>query len=80
MKRTTISLPDDLAAAMEREARRRHVSISEVARECLAARFQPSSEGRRKLPFIGIARGGDTDTSERIEEILAEEWGRDCDR
>src|SRR5687768_6438958 len=28
-----------------------------------------------KLWFVGLGRSGHTDTSERIEEIIAEEWG-----
>jgi hypothetical protein len=36
MKRTTISLPDDVALLAEREARRRGVPLSEVAREALS--------------------------------------------
>jgi metal-responsive CopG/Arc/MetJ family transcriptional regulator len=36
MQRTTVSLPDDLAQALDREARRRHTSASEVTRAALA--------------------------------------------
>jgi predicted transcriptional regulator len=39
MKRTTISLPDDLAAALGREAARRRTSVSQVAREAIEARL-----------------------------------------
>jgi len=37
MKRTTVSLPDDLAGALEREARRRNVSASAIPREALTS-------------------------------------------
>lgn len=74
MKRTTISLPDDLAAALEREATRRRVPVSQVAREAIEVRLGWADEGPRDLPFIGMGDSGRTDTSQRIDEILAEEW------
>ena len=46
MKRTTISLPDDLAAALEREARRRHLPVSQVAREAIEAKLGWDDEDR----------------------------------
>lgn len=55
MRRITISLPQDLAAALEREARRRRVSVSQVAREAIEARLGWDEEGPRDIPFIGIA-------------------------
>lgn len=73
MKRTTISLPDDLAQDVAREAHRRRVSLSEVAREALSEHIhRPVAE---RLPFIGIGRSGTRDTARRAEEILAREWG-----
>ena len=57
MKRTTISLPDDLAARVEREAKRRRVSVSQVTREALESRFG-SPGRRRKLPFVVLERSG----------------------
>jgi hypothetical protein len=80
VKRTTISLPDDLALAVEREARRRRVSVSEVARQALSEHLGLTDGRPRRLGFIGIARSGYHDTAERIEELLAEEWDPDRDR
>jgi hypothetical protein len=74
MKRTTISLPDALAAALNREARRRRVPVSQIAREAIEARLGRSKRARRRLPFIGIARGGDRTTARDAEEVLAREW------
>jgi hypothetical protein len=34
------------------------------------------SDQPKRLSFIDIGANGFTDTSERIDEILAEEWGR----
>ncbi|MFI5009547.1 MAG: CopG family transcriptional regulator [Solirubrobacterales bacterium] len=73
MKRATISLPDDLARDMTREAERRRVSVSEVARDALREHLHAPAKSR--LPFVGIGRSGQRDTARRAEEILAREWG-----
>jgi Arc/MetJ-type ribon-helix-helix transcriptional regulator len=72
MRRATISLPEDLAQDIEREAQRRRVSVSEVARNALREHLDRRVEGG--LPFIGIGRSGTSDTARRAEEILAREW------
>ncbi|HVW90365.1 MAG TPA: CopG family transcriptional regulator [Gaiellaceae bacterium] len=75
MKRTTVSLPDELAAAVMRAADRRRVSVSELTREALSAHLgldRPA--GKRTLGFAKLGASGFRDTSNRIEEILAEEW------
>jgi len=73
MKRATISLPDDLAQDMAREAQRRRVSLSAVARDALREHLNGPSD--RGLSFIGVGRSGRRDTARRAEEILAREWG-----
>lgn len=72
MKRTTISLPDELAQALEREASRRRTSISEVVRCAIVE--QLGLNRPRELPFAGIAHSGRSDIASNLEEILAEEW------
>lgn len=79
MKRTTLSLPDDLAAALGREAARRHVSVSQVAREAIEARLGRGSAAR-DIPFAGLGRSGQTSTARDMDEILAAEWMHDRDR
>jgi plasmid stability protein len=74
MKRTTVKIPDDLDAKLRHEAARRGVTISEVTREALEAYLRPN--GRRRLLAAGAGDSGRSDVSERIEEILREEWGR----
>lgn len=74
MKRTTISLPEDLAWRLHREARQRETSVSEVVREVLAERFDMVAGRPRKIAFAGIVRRGETNVAERIEEILSTEW------
>lgn len=68
MKRTTISLPDDLAAALEREADRRRVSVSQVAREAIEARLGWDKEEPREIAFAGIfSSSGEVALSEYID-------------
>lgn len=84
MKRTTISLPDELAAALEREAGRRRVSVSQVAREALEARLGWSASVPRDLPFAaigastdGVSIAGDDETY--LHQFGASEIGTDAD-
>ncbi len=79
MKRTTISLPEDLHAAIEREARRRGVSVSEITREALEARLGRTPGAKREVPFAALGRSGHRDTAARLDEILAESWTDDID-
>ena len=72
MKRTTISLPDDLAGIVEREARRRRTSVSEVVRTALESHFELDKP--RELPFANLGASDHTDTAANAEEILAKEW------
>lgn len=80
MKRTTISLPDDLAAALDREARRRRVPVSQVAREALEVSLSRPTSGRRELPFAALGRSGHHSTARDLEQILDAEWTDDRDR
>ncbi len=74
MKRTTISLPDDLDQALGREAHRRHASASEVTREALQAHLGLQSGRPRLLPFAAVGRSGHTSTARDIEQQLEREW------
>jgi hypothetical protein len=80
MKRITISLPNDLAAALAREARRRRVPVSGIAREAIEQRLGRKSTERHRLPFIALGRSGYRTTSEDFDEILKAEWLVDSDR
>lgn len=74
MKRTTISLPDDLGSALEREARRRNSSQSEVARAALRQHLSIGTGEKREIPFAAVGRSSDHRGAAAMEEILAEEW------
>ena len=72
MRRTTISLPDELAAALEREARRRRTPVSQIVRESIEQRL--GRHGARELPFAALGRSGHRTTARDAESILADEW------
>jgi len=73
MMRTTITLPDDLAREVKREAQRRRLSISKIARQALREHIDAATA--TPAAFIGIGSSGQHDTARRAEEILAHEWG-----
>ncbi len=79
MRRTTISLPDELAAALDREARRRSMSASAIARDALTAYLGIGGPGdRRELPFAALGHSGRSDTAREMEELLEQEWAPDA--
>lgn len=73
MKRTTVKLPEDIDRSMRDEAARRGITLSEWTREAIEAHL-PHQRGRRRLLSTAAGRSGEGNISERIEEILAEEW------
>ena len=77
MKRTTVSLPEEIAMLAAREARRRGVSISEVARQALAEYLGVASVANgapRTIPFAAIGASGQRHTSRDFDRTLAREW------
>ncbi|MBI2755529.1 MAG: CopG family transcriptional regulator [Chloroflexi bacterium] len=78
MKRTTISLPEDIDALVHQEARRREISVSEVAREALRAHLGlGDGHSVPYLAFVGLGRSGHHDTGEHFEEVFGAELARD---
>lgn len=71
MQRTTVKLPDELDARLRHEAERRGVTIAEVTRTALEQHL--GTGGRRRLKAAASGRSGQSDVSERIEEILSSE-------
>lgn len=75
MRRTTISLPDDIAEALDREAHRRSLPVSAVARDALAKHLGfGTAEDQRALPFAAIGRSGQRTTARDMEELIQQEW------
>jgi plasmid stability protein len=78
MKRTTLSLPDDLAQALTREARRQSTSVSAIARDALAKHLHLVPGEARPLPFAALGHSGHRTTARDMEDMLAREWDDDA--
>lgn len=74
MQRTTVSLPDDVADALAREARRRNVSASAIARDALVSHLGLSKDKPRELPFAAVGRSGQRTTARDMERLIEREW------
>ena len=78
MKRTTIMAEEDTLLELKAIAQRQGKSTSQVIREALAEYVVTHrAEGRHKNPLLALVglgeSNGETDVSERAEEILAAE-------
>jgi predicted DNA-binding protein len=69
MKRTTIMLSEDVDARLRLEARRRGVSLAQVAREAIERELPSQADGR--LSFFAVGDGTPRDASERVDELVA---------
>ncbi len=78
MKRTTISLPDDIAVLVAQEAGRRGTSVSEVIRSSVLESLVGS--GPRSLAFAGICEDPELPYGSALEDALSESWMDDLDR
>jgi hypothetical protein len=58
VKRTTMTLTDDFAGALEREARRRRLSVMQITREALSAHLGIAADEPRRLPFAALGASG----------------------
>lgn len=76
MTRTTVVLPDDLAALVRREARRLDSSVSEIVRRAVAKHVGYAESRPRKLAFAALGRSGRRDTARNSEAILEKAWSR----
>lgn len=73
MKRTTIYLPDELKAALERTAVAQGRSEAEVVRSAVAG---ATAEHAYPLPTLPLFESGDPTLAERVDEELAAGFGR----
>jgi Arc/MetJ-type ribon-helix-helix transcriptional regulator len=78
MRRITVSLPEDLAGCVEREASRGRTSVSEVIRRALVASLKLDTDQR--LPFESLGASGQTHIAEHMEDLLAQDWAADINR
>ncbi len=72
MLRTTVYLPEDLKAALERVAAREGCSEAEVIRAALLVATAEPSAPRPRLPLFD---SGAPTLAERVDELLAEGFG-----
>jgi len=79
MRRITVTLPDDLTDALDRESRRRSQSASAVTRDALSEYLGIGRpDDRRELPFAALGRSGHAGTAREMEDLLEREWGEDA--
>jgi hypothetical protein len=72
MKRTTVYLPDELKAALERTAAAQGKSEAEVVRSAVAAATAAPTYPRPRLPLF---ESGDPTLAERVDDELAAGFG-----
>lgn len=77
MVRTTVKIPEELDERLRHEAKRRGSTISDVTRSALEAHLRG---GRRQLRAAAAGHSGNTDISERIEQIINAELGDSAHR
>ncbi len=72
MKRTTIFLDESLERRLKQKARAEGKSFAQCVREAVSA-YVAEPKGPRPLPsFVGMFDSGYTDSSVRVDEIIAE--------
>lgn len=74
MKTMVVRLPDELAADIEAESRRRNVSKSDIVRDRLAAKPTPRPDPLADV--IGSVDGLPADLSRNIKKYLRAGYGR----
>ncbi|MGH2846093.1 MAG: CopG family transcriptional regulator [Thermoleophilaceae bacterium] len=72
MRRTTIYLPDELKAALERTAAAQGRTEAEIVRNAVAAATAAEAHPRPRLPLFD---SGDPTLAERVDEELATGFG-----
>ena len=78
MKRTTITLTDDLADLLIHEARRQHTSVSALLRKLVKEAFGVSTRGR-KIPFAGLFQDPGMVTGAQVDDELERRWANDIE-
>lgn len=74
--KTTLYLPEELKSRLKHRALRVRRSEADIIREALAKDL--AEEAPRPRPRFGGFRSGDPTIGDRIDEILAEEFGAEA--
>lgn len=75
-----VRVADDIAEQLAAVAAQRGVSAEDLAADVLTQHAptvqEPASTTSHRFAFVGIGSSGRSDLSERVEEILTEDFGR----
>jgi len=80
MKRTTVTLTNELASRLQLEAERRQTSVSEVMRVLVADALGASPEGKRRIAFAALFDDPGMVRGEDVDHELEKEWLGELDR
>jgi hypothetical protein len=80
MKRTTITLTEDLAELVEQEAARLHISVSELIRRIMRQAFVGTADKPREIPWAGLFDDPEMVAGRDIDDELKKKWIDDIDR
>ena len=80
MKRTTITLPDELAELVAREAYRRQTSVSGLVRELIEKGLDLAPDAPREIPWAALFEDPTMTPAARIDEEIEQHWADDIDR
>lgn len=77
VERLTITISKGMAAKLRREARRRHVTVSQLVREQLGDLEATPGEPRRVIPWAGVGASGKPKLATQMDEELERTWADD---
>ena len=77
MERLTITVSPRMAAKLRREARRRHVTVSQILRERIGDVEEPEGEPRRRISWAGVGESGKPKLASNMDEELDRTWADD---
>ena len=80
MKRTTISLSDDLSVRVGHEAKRQGISVSAWVRRAIRNAILGGASGERQIPWAGIFEDAHMVRGRDVDGALHETWADDIDR
>lgn len=80
MRRTTVTLPDEIADLLDSEARRRRTTVSEVVRQLIVQGFSNAQERPRPIPWAGLFHDPAMIPGEQLDRELQEKWADEIDR
>jgi hypothetical protein len=80
MKRMTITLTEELADLVAREADRRRMTVSELVRTLIKESLLGSPERPRDIPWAGLVDEPAMVHAEDMDQALSKAWADDINR